>query len=61
MSEQEIRSATIKNALTAAVAGARNDSIAAAADLLGTGAQGQVIGATASTRMFPFIRSTFTE
>ena len=60
MSDQEIRIATIKNALTAAVAGARRDSIAAAADLLDTGAQGRVIAATASTRMVPFIRSTFT-
>lgn len=61
MSEQEIRIAAIKKALTSAVAGARRDSLAAAADLVGAGSQGRILGATASTRMYPFIRSTFTK
>lgn len=61
MSDKHARIAAIKSALAAAVAGAPNDSLAQAADLLNAGVEGRVQGATASTRLYPFVRSTFTK
>ena len=59
MSDKERRTIAIKNALAAAVAGARTETIAAAAKELDNGVEGRFQGSQTG-RMRPFIRSTFT-